>query len=124
MAALAVPVSSASRLPAPDQMPPQAMRASTGLTPHAYQIDLRINAARERLGEVLDQARAMDDVDFQLNCEDLAQDLEFLDRKAQLEKDLTNVVGEEDTVLQKIKQFLLDPAIIPLLEERKKQLQS
>ena len=28
----------------------RAMRASTGLTPHAYQIDLRINAARERLG--------------------------------------------------------------------------
>ncbi len=27
----------------------RAMRAATGLTPHAYQIDLRINAARQRL---------------------------------------------------------------------------
>jgi len=27
----------------------RALRAATGLTPHAYQIDLRINAARQRL---------------------------------------------------------------------------
>jgi len=33
----------------------RALRAATGLTPHAYQIDLRINAARQRLraGEAL-----------------------------------------------------------------------
>ena len=54
------------------------------------------NEAREKLGQVLDKARAMDDVDFQLNSKDLAEELDFLDRKGQLEKELTGLVGEED----------------------------
>ena len=75
-------------------------------------------AAARELGAILDQARAMDDVDFQVNVKDLAADLAFLDRETVLRQALTELHGSDAVVDRKIAAFLVHPRMSALLTAR------
>lgn len=88
---------------------------------------------KEKRPEVLDEvlkiaeeARALDDADFELRKEELAKRLEFLNLEESLEKELKEAIGATDRGIlhQKIRSHLLHPRIAPLLEERMAMLQA
>jgi len=74
--------------------------------PPDYQLDEE--AEKERLLTLLEEAYRMPDTDFNLKKEEILQEL--------LEP--YEVPRRPESVTQKIKRYLLDPSIIPLLEEK------
>ncbi len=73
-------------------------------------------AEKERIRSVFEEARAMSDVDFELNKQDLAK---RLDRRVQQGRtENISLVGHGER-RGKISRFLLDERIIPLLEQRR-----
>lgn len=79
---------------------------------------------RQKLADIIEKTRAMSDVDFELNKEDLAKELAFLHKIDYLEEKIKELAGTRDVVAHKITSFFLDPRIIPLLEERIHQVET
>lgn len=77
-----------------------------GHLPPDYQLDEE--AEKERLLTLLEEAYRMPDTDFNLKKEEILQEI--------LEP--YEVPRRPESVTQKIKRYLLDPSIIPLLEEK------
>ena len=73
---------------------------------------------RQRLEEILDRAKAMDEVDFQIREAKLAQEMEFLDRRQGLAREEVKIKGEDQVLDEKIRAFLLNPRTAELLEKR------
>lgn len=76
---------------------------------------------KEALGAILDRARAMDDVEFELEKESLAKQFEQFDRKEALKKELEAMAGPDLVLDQKIRAILLHPRSAALYEIRLKQ---
>lgn len=80
--------------------------------------------AKQKLADIIKKARAMSDVDFELNKEDLAKELSFLHKIDYLEGKIKEMGGTKDVVSHKIKAFFLNPRIVALLEERIHQVET
>lgn len=77
-------------------------------------------AALERLVE---KARSLKDVDFELGKEDLAEEFsKLLDRKEEIKNRLETLTGEDEVLCQKVSAFLLHPRAQALLEGRRRQI--
>ena len=80
-------------------------------------------AHRLRLVAVMDEARALSEVDFELRKEDLAVQLMGLDKSETLKTELAKLVGDDEILKNKIIAHLLHPRIHALLETRLNQMQ-
>ncbi len=76
----------------------------------------------QALGELLERARGLSALDFELQKEDLAKELEPFDRKESLKKELESIVDEDVVLNQKIRAFLLHGRAAALYETRLKQI--
>ena len=76
----------------------------------------------QELVKFIDKVRAMSDVDFEMNKSELAKEFSKFARKEMLEEKLEKISKEDKIVRDKIRAFLLNPRIVPLLRERIKQL--
>lgn len=74
--------------------------------PHISEEELE--EAREKVLEVMDEVRKLSDVDFELQKQDKVGEL----------KSLIETEDKRDDVDQRIARFLLNPQIIPVLEEK------
>ncbi|MBI4025666.1 MAG: hypothetical protein HY360_11850 [Verrucomicrobia bacterium] len=81
-------------------------------------------AHRQRLATMMDEARALSDVDFELQKEDLAAQLMRLDKSETLKAELAKLVGDDEMLKNKIIAHLLHPRMPPLLETRLNQMKS
>lgn len=79
---------------------------------------------KQKLADIIKKTRAMSDVDFELNKEDLAKELSFLHKIDYLEEKIKELGGTRDVVARKITSFFLNPRMIPLLEERIHQVET
>ncbi|MFQ5844233.1 MAG: hypothetical protein ACE5JG_04515 [Planctomycetota bacterium] len=70
------------------------------------------------LARTAGRARAMDDVEFQVAGEELAQDLAPLFRREGLRQELKEAVGADRVVRDKAARFLLDPQMAALCRAR------
>ena len=94
--------------------------------------DDEIAQERQRMREMLKKVYYMDDVDFEMNKEELADEFKYKDKLEVLRDDLRNIQQElyrtqkvRDPVgTSKIVRYFLDPEIIPLLQYRLNLLQS
>lgn len=92
--------------------------------------DEEIAQERQRMRELLKKVYYMDDVDFEMNKEELADEFKYKDKVEVLREDLRNIQQElyrtqkvRDPVgTSKIVRYFLDPEIIPLLQYRLKLL--
>ncbi len=73
------------------------------------------NEEKERIRSVFDEARAMSDLDFELNKQDLASRIDARVKQGRTDNTPLLSYGERRG---KISRFLLDERIIPLLEQR------
>ncbi len=72
----------------------------------------------EKAMTLIDQARSMPEVEFQISKSSLAEKLIFMDRKDEIHKELESLASRRDAPPGKIARILLDPRIIPALERR------
>lgn len=74
----------------------------------------------DRLSGVVERARALDEVDLELELDALVAELASLDRRETLEKQLTALRGgPRANASHKASTFLLDPRTAPLLAQRR-----
>ena len=88
------------------QMAQRAIELAKGHLPRGFIINEE--EEKERLISIFEEARAMSDVEFELEKANLAQQLKSPYKLPELPLDVS----------VKIERFLLDPLIIPLLEEK------
>jgi hypothetical protein len=76
--------------------------------------------------KIIERARSLEDFEFELQKNELAEQLGVLDLKHQLKEELKEATGatEEDIVLRQIRAFFLDPHWGPLAEQRIAQMKS
>ncbi|NOZ64708.1 MAG: hypothetical protein GXO71_07290 [Caldiserica bacterium] len=94
--------------------------------------DNEIEQERQRMRDFLKKVYYMDDVDFEMNKEELADEFKYKDKVELLREDLRNIQQElhrtqkvRDPVgTSKIVRYFLDPEIIPLLQYRLNLLRS
>jgi len=79
-------------------------------------------AALRMLAATVRKARALDEVTFQVQLQDLAAGLEPLYRLHELKDELAHKTGKPELLRAKTAKFLLDPAIAPLCRRRIEQL--
>ncbi len=79
---------------------------------------------KRELNGLLDRARGMDDVDFELQKDDLAKEFAAFDRKESLKNELESMAEGDFVLHQKIRSFLLHPRAAALYETRLKQLRA
>jgi hypothetical protein len=77
----------------------------------------------EKALAVVNEARALSEIEFQMKKDDLAKRVTFTDRKDDLKKELKGLLKERHDPPGTIAMTLLDPRIIPVLERRLKQMQ-
>ncbi len=87
----------------------------------AYAAGERESRMRE-LTELLEQVRAMDDLDFELGKAEVAQQFSRFNRKQALEEELKSLAGDDAVIDRKVRSILLHPAAAPLYAARAKQL--
>lgn len=74
--------------------------------------------AVETVHDIASRAHAMDDVEYEMNADDLAAELAFLDRKNVAREQLLAARGEERTVQDKVRTFLLNESAVRLARLR------
>ncbi|MBI5367402.1 MAG: hypothetical protein HZA54_10235, partial [Planctomycetes bacterium] len=80
--------------------------------------------ALRKLGEVIDRARALSEVEYRMQREPLAQELTFLDRKERIKDRLVELGGGATAEIErKVRRTLFDSALVALAEERVRQLE-
>ncbi len=72
----------------------------------------------EKAMAVIEKARALSDVDFQIEKTPLAEKITFIDRKEVVMKELEGLITRRIAPAGKVANVLLDPRIIPVLERR------
>lgn len=72
--------------------------------------------------DLLERARALSAVDFELQKDEFAKEFEPFGRKDALKHEMDALLGDEAVIDQKIRAFLLDPKATALYEARLKQL--
>ncbi len=82
--------------------------------------DKEKQAERERLKGFLNMVRNMEEVEFEINKDKLAEDYKWKDQAKELRKELDKVsrVRHPNRGQSKAARYFLDPKIIPVLEER------
>jgi hypothetical protein len=76
---------------------------------------------KARLVAFFDRVRALSDVEFELNKEELAEELERFNRREQLKAALEQRQDRREVIRRKIRLHLLHPRIVALLEARLQQ---
>ncbi|MHC5038300.1 MAG: hypothetical protein ACYTHM_13375 [Planctomycetota bacterium] len=71
---------------------------------------------------VVEEARKLSDIEFEMAKDDLAKRVEFTNRKDVLQKELKTLVKKNADPPGTVANTLLDPRIIPVLERRLKQM--
>ncbi|MBI3098742.1 MAG: hypothetical protein HYY93_10960 [Planctomycetes bacterium] len=77
-----------------------------------------------KMTDLLERARALSAVDFELQKNDFAKEFEPFGRKDALKHELDAMLGDEAVINQKIRAFLLDPRAASLYETRLAQLKA
>jgi hypothetical protein len=81
------------------------------------------NARLALVVDVAREAQSLDDVGYAARRAELALRLRPIDRMETLKERLLELEGEEKVIREKICAFLLDPRIVPLVEERIERLE-
>jgi hypothetical protein len=83
-------------------------------------------AERERLRGFLNMVRNMEEVEFEINKDKLAEEYKWKDQAKELRKELDEIskVRHPKRGQSKAAKYFLDPKIIPVLEERLEKAKS
>lgn len=79
---------------------------------------------KQEMNDLLDRARGMSDIDFELQKDDLAKEFAAFDRKESLKNELESMADGDLLLNQKIHAFLLHPRAAALYETRLKQIRA